>query len=87
MFGVATNPRLTPADEVLKSVADDLGVGDTFHPTEVGVFFGEPGKSVPDPYFGGVGPDRAGCVFCARCMTGCPHNAKNTTERKGLLHG
>ena len=84
MFGVATNPRLTPADEVLKSVADDLDVGDTFHPTEVGVFFGEPGKSVPDPYFGGVGPDRAGCVFCARCMTGCPHNAKNTTERNYL---
>lgn len=84
MLGVATNPRLTPADEVLKSVADDLGVGDTFHPTQVGVFFGEPGKTVPDPYFGGVGPDRAGCVFCAQCMTGCPHNAKNTTERNYL---
>ena len=84
MLGVATNPRLTPSDEVLKSVADDLGVGDTFHPTQVGVFFGEPGKTVPDPYFGGVGPDRAGCIFCARCVTGCPHNAKNTTERNYL---
>jgi cholesterol oxidase len=84
MLGVATNPRLTPADEVLKSVADDLGVGDTFHPTQVGVFFGEPGKTVPDPYFGGVGPDRAGCVFCAQCTTGCPNNAKNTTERNYL---
>jgi cholesterol oxidase len=84
MLGVATNPRLTPSDEVLKSVADDLGVGDTFHPTQVGVFFGEPGKTVPDPYFGGVGPDRAGCIFCAQCMTGCPNNAKNTTERNYL---
>ena len=84
MLGVATNPKLTPADEIFKSVADDLGVGDTFHPTQVGVFFGEPGKTVPDPYFGGVGPDRAGCIFCARCMTGCPHNAKNTTERNYL---
>jgi cholesterol oxidase len=84
MLGVATNPRLTPADEILKSVADDLGVGDTFHPTQVGVFFGEPGETVPDPYFGGVGPDRAGCIFCAQCLTGCPHNAKNTTERNYL---
>jgi choline dehydrogenase-like flavoprotein len=63
MLGVATNPRLTPADEVFKSIADDLGVADTFHPTQVGAFFGEPGKTVPDPYFGGIGPDRAGCVF------------------------
>jgi cholesterol oxidase len=84
MLGVATNPRLTPGDEILKSVAEDLGVADTFHPTQVGVFFGEPGKTVPDPYFGGVGPDRAGCIFCSQCMTGCPHNAKNTTERNYL---
>ncbi len=84
MLGVATNPRLTPADEILKSVAGDLGVGHTFHPTQVGVFFGEPGQTVPDPYFGGVGPDRAGCIFCAQCLTGCPHNAKNTTERNYL---
>ena len=84
MLGVTTNPRLTPSDDVLKAVADDLGVGHTFHPTEVGVFFGEPGKSVPDPYFGGVGPDRAGCIFCAQCMTGCPNNAKNTMERNYL---
>ena len=84
MLGVTTNPRLTAADDVLKAVADDLGVSHTFHPTEVGVFFGEPGKTVPDPYFGGVGPDRAGCTFCAQCMTGCPNNAKNTLDRNYL---
>ena len=33
-----------------------LGVGDTFHPTHVGVYFGEPGVEVDDPYFGGEGP-------------------------------
>ena len=84
MLGVATNPMLTPADDVFKSIADDLGVADTFRPTPVGVFFGEPGKTVPDPYFGGVGPDRAGCTFCTRCITGCPNNAKNTLERNYL---
>ncbi|NNH70825.1 GMC family oxidoreductase [Nocardia uniformis] len=86
MLGVGPNPRMTPADEVIRSVAEDLGVADTFHPTNVGVFFNEenPGVEVDDPYFGGVGPRRSGCVHCARCMTGCPHNAKNTTVKNYL---
>ena len=86
MLGVTTNPRLTPADDVLRQVADDLGVSDTFHRTEVGVFFNEEaqGELVADPYFGGVGPQRKGCVHCAQCFTGCPHNAKNTTDRNYL---
>src|SRR5262249_27212996 len=75
MLGVAPNPRMSPADEVLREVAAELGVPDTFHPTNVGVFFGEPGKTVPDPYFGGAGPERTGCIHCANCMTGCPHGA------------
>lgn len=55
MLGVATNPRTTPAGEVIREVAGDMGVGETFHPTEVGVFFNEddPGAEVTDPYFGG----------------------------------
>ena len=86
MLGVNQNPRLWPADEILKDVARDLGVEHTFHPTDVGVFFneGNEGKTVPDPYFGGEGPDRAGCTHCARCFTGCPNNAKNTTETNYL---
>ncbi|WP_405136674.1 GMC oxidoreductase [Nocardia sp. NBC_01388] len=84
MLGVAANPRMTPADEALREVAVELGVADTFHPTNVGVFFGEPGKTVPDPYFGGAGPERTGCIHCANCMTGCPHGAKNTTTTNYL---
>ncbi|MEU7143867.1 GMC family oxidoreductase [Nocardia sp. NPDC046473] len=86
MLGVAPNPRMTPADEVIREIADDLGVADTFHPTNVGVFFNEsdPGTEVDDPYFGGVGPRRNGCVHCARCFTGCPNNAKNTTTTNYL---
>ncbi len=78
MLGAATNPRLSLADQVLLDIARDRGVADTFHRTDVGVFFGEPGRTVPDPYFGGAGPERTGCTFCARCFSGCPHNAKNT---------
>lgn len=84
MLGVGPNPRLTAADAVMRSVAEDLGVADTFRTTNVGVFFGERGRTVTDPYFGGIGPDRAGCVFCTQCLTGCPNNAKNTTETNYL---
>jgi cholesterol oxidase len=78
MLGVVTNPTTTPADEVMREVAEEMGVGDTFRPTPVGVFFGQPGIEVEDPYFGGVGPTRRGCIECGECMTGCRHGAKNT---------
>jgi len=89
MLGVTTNPLHTPADEVMRQVADQMGVGETFRPTPVGVFFGGPGDTpadaVADPYFGGAGPDRNPCRNCGECMTGCRHNAKNTLV-KNYLH-
>ncbi|MFD4292045.1 FAD-dependent oxidoreductase [Rhodococcus sp. NPDC058505] len=84
MLGVVQNPHMTPADEIIRSVADDMGVGDTFIQTPVGVFFGEPGATVDDPYFGGVGPARTGCIECGECMTGCRHGAKNTLVKNYL---
>src|SRR5689334_5242545 len=41
MLGVVPNPTITPSDEVMREVAVEMGVGDTFGPTPVGVFFGE----------------------------------------------
>ncbi|TNM40353.1 GMC family oxidoreductase [Nocardioides albidus] len=88
MLGVVTYPRMTPSDEVMKKVADEMGAGDTFHATPVGVFFGGPGQApgaeVDDPYFGGVGPARNACRDCGECMTGCRHNAKNTLVKNYL---
>jgi cholesterol oxidase len=84
MLGVTLNPRLWPADAALKEIADEMGMGRTFQPTEVGAFFGEPGKEVPDPFFGGEGPPRAGCIHCGGCMVGCRHNAKNTLVKNYL---
>jgi cholesterol oxidase len=78
MLGVVTNPTRTAADDVMAAVADELGVGDTFHLAPVGVWFGPPGVEVDDPYFGGAGPARRGCIQCGECMTGCRHGAKNT---------
>ena len=85
MLGVTVTPKLARADEILRQVAVSYGLGDTFRPTEVGVYFGEPGVEQSDPFFGGEGPPRAGCQFCGGCMVGCRHNAKNTLT-KNYLH-
>ncbi len=88
MLGVVENPLRTPADDVMEKVATEMGVADTFHPTPVGVFFGGPGDAqgttVPDPYFGGAGPERKTCIGCGECMSGCRHNAKNTLVKNYL---
>lgn len=84
MLGVTTYSRMSPSDEVFKQVAEEMGVGHTFRPAPVGVFLGEPGVRVPDPYFGGAGPDRVGCLHCGACMTGCRYNAKNTLPKNYL---
>jgi cholesterol oxidase len=84
MLGVVPNPTITPSDEVMREVAIEMGVGHTFGPTPVGVLFGEPGVEVDDPYFGGVGPARRGCIECGECMIGCKHGAKNTLLKNYL---
>lgn len=84
MLGAADNPALYDSDEALRSVAGKFGKSDSFEPTRVAVFFGEPEQEVPDPYFNGEGPRRTGCNFCGSCMTGCRYNAKNTLDKNYL---
>jgi cholesterol oxidase len=85
MLGAEKNPKLGPADKVVEDLAKDLGRSDHFTSAKVAVHFGEAGKTVPDPYFNGKGPDRTGCIQCGACMTGCRYNAKNTLD-KNYLH-
>jgi cholesterol oxidase len=84
MLGSATNPRDNTGDRALHKIARDIGRDGHHRPTDVAVYFGAPGRTVPDPYFGGEGPDRTGCTFCGACMTGCRVGAKNTLDRNYL---
>lgn len=84
MLGATPCPGVGRADELLREIGRDLGVGDGFRVHDVGVYFGEPGVAVPDPYFGGEGPQRTGCTRCGACMIGCPVGAKNTLDKNYL---
>ena len=84
MLGVARNPKLWTADRLLQTFAEERGMGHTFRATDVGAYFGEADVSVPDPFFGGEGPERAGCRHCGGCMVGCRYNAKNTLPKNYL---
>lgn len=87
MLGVTANPSLWSSDETLRVIAGELGYDNTFQPTQVSIFFGEPdqeGELVPDPYFDGEGPDRRGCTHCGECMVGCRHDAKNSLDKNYL---
>lgn len=84
MLGVELNKYFSPADEALKKASDALGFGQSFQMAPLGIHFGEPGKTVSDPYFGGQGPARTGCTNCGECMTGCRHGAKNTLVKNYL---
>jgi len=87
-LGVVENRILGPADHVLKQAAEAVGVGHTFYRTNVAVF--EPpegeagGKTYPDPYFGGEGPERCTCIACGGCMVGCRYHAKNSLDKNYL---
>jgi len=84
MLGATSNPKLFDADLALKELAIQTNCEQNFEPTNVGVFFGEAEKTVTDPYFNGEGPEREGCSHCGACMTGCPHNAKNSLDKNYL---
>jgi cholesterol oxidase len=83
MLGATENPLRGVPDDILAEVARETGRPHT--PTTVAVFFGKPGVTVADPYFGGRGPARTGCTACGGCMLGCRVGAKNTLDKNYLF--
>jgi len=84
MLGVQPVPFDSVNQELIRGVAQHFGTEDSFCRTPCGVFFGEPGTTVPDPYFDGAGPARTGCMRCGACMVGCRVGAKNTLLKNYL---
>ncbi len=79
-----TVPHDSDGQALLLEMAEHFGVRETFTRTSCAVYFGEPGVTVPDPYFGGEGPERTGCLSCGACMVGCRTGAKNTLVKNYL---
>jgi cholesterol oxidase len=85
MLGLALNPRHTLQDDWLQETARQCGAQDSFGAVTQAIYFGPDQTDNPDPFFDGKGPSRRGCVFCARCATGCAQGAKNSLD-KNYLH-
>ncbi|MEJ2501772.1 MAG: GMC family oxidoreductase [Gemmatimonadota bacterium] len=84
MLGAAHVPFESYADGVVRELARERGSEDSLEATRVSVYFGEPGVTVPDPFFDGDGPERTGCIHCGGCMVGCRYGAKNTLDQNYL---
>lgn len=82
MLGAVPTPFQTVTDQVLADMGREMKM--EHGPTTVAVHFGEPNVTVPDPYFGGDGPERTGCNHCGGCMLGCRFGAKNTLDKNYL---
>ena len=84
MLGAAKNPVLFDGDHAMKTMAEQMGIGDRFEATNVAVYFDKKNTPENDPYFKGKGPLRSPCTYCGACMTGCRYNAKNTLDKNYL---
>jgi cholesterol oxidase len=84
MLGAVLPPFASTNQRLAQAMVAHLGHGASFTQAPAGVFFGEPGRTVADPYFDGEGPDRTGCTRCGSCMVGCRVGAVNSLTKNYL---
>jgi cholesterol oxidase len=84
MLGMQHVVHASDGQRLLREMARHFGAEPSFTRTACAVYFGMPGATVPDPYFGGAGPPRTGCLKCGACMVGCRTGAKNTLPKNYL---
>ncbi|MFW6051142.1 MAG: FAD-dependent oxidoreductase [Myxococcota bacterium] len=84
MLGCRPNPYEGVQDRWLRAAAEAMGAAESYGPVPQGIFFGPAGETHPDPYFGGAGPARTGCIQCGECLSGCRYDAKNSLDRNYL---
>ena len=77
MLGVTDYEGIGPADELLREYGEEIGVGDTFANTRVGVFFGQPRQGGPRPLLRRRGAGRGP----AACAAGAAWSAAATAPR------
>ncbi|MFC2102196.1 GMC family oxidoreductase, partial [Bacteroidota bacterium] len=83
MLGRGKLDKFYREDEILREVAADMGMVDSFDNVYVGIYYNKD-DNARDPYFKGEGPLRKPCTECAGCMVGCRENAKNTLDKNYL---
>lgn len=84
MLGATQNPHQSISDDVMHTLATQLGTEKSFTRTEVAVFFGnKTSKDIKQT----TAQDQTmePCCLCGGCMLGCRYNAKNTLD-KNYLH-
>lgn len=84
MLGVAPVRCGGETERFSRELTEHFGPQAHFKNVQAAVYFGEKGKTMPDPYFGGAGPERTGCRLCGACMLGCRYGAKNTLVKNYL---
>jgi cholesterol oxidase len=80
MLGVQACPYVGLMDEALRRAAVKLGAASRFGPVPLGIYLAPEDTPASDPYFDGRGPLRTPCDRSGRCLTGCPHAAKNSLD-------
>ena len=74
---------LTPADRLLKEIAEERGHARGASRSRTSrCSSASPARRVPDPYFGGEGPERTGCIALRRVHDRLPVTARRTRSTR-----